>query len=73
MSSVVRTPPPTVKGKYTLWYNYRWNHEDWYADWHSVAFVKEMQNVGLKVNGRTGRGGIAAGGGYTAIKVLLAD
>ncbi|MDX2224389.1 MAG: class I SAM-dependent methyltransferase [Rhodospirillaceae bacterium] len=46
--------PPTVKGKYTLWYNYRWNHEDWYADWHNVDFAKEMTGVGLKVTRRTG-------------------
>jgi SAM-dependent methyltransferase len=42
-------PPPTVKGKYTLWYNYRWNHEDWYADWHSIDFRGEMKKNGLKV------------------------
>ncbi|MDX2144995.1 MAG: class I SAM-dependent methyltransferase [Rhodospirillaceae bacterium] len=43
------TPPATVKAKYTLWYNYRWNHEDWYADWHSVDFAGEMRKSGLKV------------------------
>ncbi|MCB2107761.1 MAG: methyltransferase domain-containing protein [Rhodobacteraceae bacterium] len=41
--------PPTAKGKYTLWYNYRWNHEDWYADWHRVDFKGEMEKNGLKV------------------------
>jgi len=49
-------PPPTVKGKYTLWYNYRWNHEDWYADWHSVEFANEMKKNGLKVTDTTGTG-----------------
>lgn len=43
------TPPPTVKAKYTLWYNYRWNHEDWYADWHSVDFAGEIKKSGMKV------------------------
>jgi len=42
--------PPTVKGKYTLWYNYRWNHEDWYADWHSIDFAGEMKKSGMKVS-----------------------
>lgn len=41
------TPPQTVKAKYTLWYNYRWNHEDWYADWHAVDFAGEMRASGL--------------------------
>ncbi|MSO99207.1 MAG: class I SAM-dependent methyltransferase [Rhodospirillaceae bacterium] len=44
------TAPATVKAKYTLWYNYRWNHEDWYADWHSVDFAGEMRKSGLKPN-----------------------
>ena len=44
------TPPPTVKAKYTLWYNYHWNHEDWYTDWHSVDFAGEMGKSGLKPN-----------------------
>ena len=41
--------PETVKGKYTLWYNYRWNHEDWYADWHRVDFPAEFKKSGMKV------------------------
>ena len=61
--------PVDVKGKYTLWYNYRWNHEDWYADWHSVDFPKEMQKAGFKVTAKTGRSGTAGGAGYTAIKI----
>jgi ubiquinone/menaquinone biosynthesis C-methylase UbiE len=48
------TPPPTVKAKYTLWYNYRWNHEDWYADWHSVDFAGEMKKNGIKVTAKKG-------------------
>jgi ubiquinone/menaquinone biosynthesis C-methylase UbiE len=41
--------PETVKGKYTLWYNYRWNHEDWYADWHRIDFPAEFKKSGMKV------------------------
>lgn len=44
------TMPPTVKGKYTLWYNYRWNHEDWHADWHSLDFTGEMKKNGLSID-----------------------
>ena len=52
----MNTPPQTVKAKYTLWYNYRWNHEDWYADWHSVDFAGEMRASGLKTtNSQNGR------------------
>lgn len=42
-------PPTTAKGKFTWWYNYRWNHEDWFEDWAQVDFPGELRNAGFKV------------------------
>ena len=43
----------TAHNKFTRWYNYRWNHEDWYLDWHQVDFPGEMRKSGLKVTKNT--------------------
>ena len=42
-------PIPTAHNKFTRWYNYRWNHEDWYLDWQQVDFPGEMRKAGFKV------------------------
>ncbi len=42
-------PHQTAHAKFTWWYNYRWNHEDWFLDWMEVDFTGEMQRAGFKV------------------------
>jgi len=42
-------PPKTAHNKFTWWYNYRWNHEDWLLDWANVDFPGEMRKAGFKV------------------------
>jgi len=42
-------PPKTAHNKFTWWYNYRWNHEDWLLDWANVDFPGEMRDAGFKV------------------------
>ncbi len=42
-------PLQTAHAKFTFWYNYRWNHEDWYLDWMQVDFTGEMEKAGFKV------------------------
>ena len=42
-------PLETAHAKFTFWYNYRWNHEDWFLDWMEVDFVGEMRRAGFKV------------------------
>jgi ubiquinone/menaquinone biosynthesis C-methylase UbiE len=39
----------TAHAKFTFWYNYRWNHEDWFLDWMQVDFPGEMRKAGFKV------------------------
>ncbi len=46
----------TAHNKFTRWYNYRWNHEDWYLDWHQVDFPGEMRKAGFKVEKFEGSG-----------------
>ncbi|MBT4741164.1 MAG: class I SAM-dependent methyltransferase [Rhodospirillaceae bacterium] len=58
-------PMVTAHNKFTLWYNYRWNHEDWYLDWHDVDFPGEMRKSGLKVTKNKGNG---LASNYIAIK-----
>jgi 2-polyprenyl-3-methyl-5-hydroxy-6-metoxy-1,4-benzoquinol methylase len=55
----------TAHNKFTRWYNYRWNHEDWYLDWHQVDFPGEMRRAGFKVDKFEGSG---LHPNYTAIK-----
>ena len=42
-------PLATAHAKFTWWYNYRWNHEDWFLDWMEVDFPGEMRRAGFKV------------------------
>ena len=42
-------PHQTAHAKFTWWYNYRWNHEDWFLDWMQVDFTGEMERAGFKV------------------------
>ncbi len=42
-------PLPTAHNKFTRWYNYRWNHEDWYLEWQQVDFPGEMRKNGFDV------------------------
>ena len=39
----------TPLGKFWWWYGYRWNHEDWMADWAKIDFAAELRNAGFKV------------------------
>ncbi len=57
--------PKTAHNKFTIWYNYRWNHEDWYLDWHQVDFPGEMRKASLKV---TDNAGNRLGPRYFAVK-----
>jgi len=47
-------PIETAHNKFTRWYNYRWNHEDWYLEWQQVDFPGEMRKAGFKVTDNKG-------------------
>jgi 2-polyprenyl-3-methyl-5-hydroxy-6-metoxy-1,4-benzoquinol methylase len=59
-------PLQTAHRKFTIWYNYRWNHEDWYLDWYDVDFPGEMRKSGLKVTKNKGN---QLASNFIAIKV----
>lgn len=48
-------PIPTAHNKFTRWYNYRWNHEDWYLEWQQVDFPGEMRKNGFDVVDNAGK------------------
>jgi 2-polyprenyl-3-methyl-5-hydroxy-6-metoxy-1,4-benzoquinol methylase len=62
----VNRRPKSAHDKFTLWYNYRWNHEDWYMDWEAVDFGPELRKAGFKVIEKAPG---TQGPRFTAIKV----
>ena len=58
-------PATSPHAKFTWWYNYRWNHENWLLDWANVDFPGEMRQAGFDVT-RNNAGRLAPN--YIAVK-----